>query len=301
MKRILLSIAALSLMVGASAASKRLTTVIEKGYGSDYSTSFNYDDSGRLVKIVDGDYIYTFDYSAVASKKLVLKYESKEDGVVTYDMALNDEGYVAKIVVYDNGVLEDDYYTFAYTAGRLSSYKQISPEEVEESKISYDANGVVLKVENIDGNSASENDITTFEYDGIVNTGNLIMWDGMFAVDLDDMEFAAMAGYMGKAPAQLPVKSIYRDSYGSETETFTWTMDADGYPTGLTMKEESYTNTDIYEFVWENANSGVASTGVDVNGVSRYYTVDGHEVDSSAKGLVIERKADGSTVKRIIK
>lgn len=297
MKRIFLTISALSLMLGASAASKRLTTITEKSYGESYVTAFTYDDSGRLTKIDDSWSAYTFDYSQVAAKKLTLTRVDQEETIV-YEMTLNDEGLVEKVLEYDDGALDEDYYTFEYTDGRLTNYKQVRPDEVEESRISYDSNGAVTKIENIDG-SPTESETITFEYDGIANQGNLSLWDNLFSVDLDDMEYAAMAGFMGKAPAQLPVKSTCTDSYGSESDFYEWAVDADGYASSLTVKDEY--NTEVYEFAWKSNVSGVHSVAADASGASRFFSADGIELDSSAKGIVIERKADGSTVKHIRK
>ena len=90
------------------------------------------------------------------------------------------------------------------------------------------------------------------------------------------------------------------DNY-TETETYGWTLDAEGYPTRITIKEISEWNTSeySYEFGWEADLSGVAGVEADVTGVSKFYNVHGLEVGADAKGLVIERRADGSVVKSI--
>ncbi len=299
MRKFLLSFAALSLALGASAASKRLASVTEMSYGDEEKAVYSYDETGRLVSVESKYDLLTIDYSQVAAKKLVITEQDKYDkSVYTYEMTLNDEGLVVRGVECENGVPDDDYVLFEYTDGRLTNFKQVDPDEVEETRITYDADGLVAKVENIDGNSVSENETITFEYGDIPNTGSLQLWDELFSVDLDTFALAATAGFMGKAPAQLPVKAIETDVYGTDTEVFEWEVSEDGYVTKLTIPNE-WGGSEVYAFAWEIDDSGVAGIVTDKDGITRYYDLNGVEVSSDTKGIVIERKADGTVTKRI--
>lgn len=295
MKKLLLAIAACALTSGASAATKQLISYGESNYPL---TKVSYDESGRLTSIEDDTDTYTFDYGKVAQKTLLLTRKEKNYNEVTvYTFTLNDEGNVVKATETENGKVDETYYTFEYADGYMVNYKQIRPDEVEESKITY-SEGKITKIENIDGASASENDTETFEYGNVAYLGNLPVFDGVFGIDLDDLEFAFMAGYMGKAPSELPVKSVDTSMYGSDTTTYDWTVDADGYVTKLEEKEADSSWSEIIVFNWAEV-SGVDSIEISGEGASRYYTIDGCPANADTKGLVIERKADGTTVKHI--
>lgn len=300
MRKSLLSVLLGAVALTASAASYQLLSVTEESWGQVYGKTFEYDDAGRLVKIVDGESVYTFDYSQVASKKFIMtrvdtyEWEPQPETTIT-EMTLNDDNLVIKAVEIEDGEVDDDYFTFDYTDGYLTNYKQVSPDEVEETKITY-TDGKITKVENIDGESVSENETITFVYDGIMNPGALVMFDNIFDIDLDEIEYVAMTGMLGKIYSELPVKAISTDSYGSSEETFKWTVDAEGYADTLEVTSEW--DNYKYTFKWGDTSS-VNAINVEKSADSKFFSIDGKRVSSDAKGIVINRRADGSAVKRI--
>ena len=298
MRKLVLSFLAGAAVLTAGATSRQLLSVTEESWGEQYVTSYEYDAEGRLVKVINGGSVYTFDYSELASKKFVMTrvdtYEWGDPETTVTEMTLNDNNLVVKAVEICDGEIDEDYSTYEYTDGYLSNYKYISPDEVEETKISY-ADGIITKVENIE-ESESECETITFEYDGIKNPGEIVMFDNIFDIDLDDMEYVAMTGMLGKIYNELPVKVVSTDLYGSSEENFAWTIDAEGYASTLEITNEW--NNYKYSFEW-SGSAGVGSVSVDNTAGSQFFSVDGKLVASDAKGIVIERRADGSSVKRI--
>ena len=298
MRKLVLSFLAGAAVLTAGATSRQLLSVTEESWGEQYVTSYEYDAEGRLVKVINGGSVYTFDYSELASKKFVMTrvdtYEWGDPETTVTEMTLNDNNLVVKAVEICDGEIDEDYSTYEYTDGYLSNYKYISPDEVEETKISY-ADGIITKVENIE-ESESECETITFEYDGIKNPGEIVMFDNIFDIDLDDMEYVAMTGMLGKIYNELPVKAVSTYLYGSSEENFAWTIDAEGYASTLEITNEW--NNYKYSFEW-SGSAGVGSVSVDNTAGSQFFSVDGKLVASDAKGIVIERRADGSSVKRI--
>lgn len=298
MRKILSLYLMCSVAITASATSQVLSSITSESYGSKYVTTFEYDSDNRLAKVISDESVYTFDYSKLATKKFIMTrtdtYGGRVETIVT-EMTLNDEGLVVKAIEIEDGEVDDDYFTFDYTDGYLTSYRQVSPDEVEESKITY-TDGVITKVENIDGESVTENETCSFEYDGILNAGGLLLFDSLFDVDLDDFDYVGMTGMLGKAPAELPLKTTRTDLYGTESDIFAWTLDESGYPSKLKISYEW--GSESYEFLWSQP-SGIAIIEGDGNGESTFYTIDGLPATPTAKGILIMHRPDGSTIKVI--
>lgn len=294
MRKFLLSFLAGAAALTAGAASRQLLSVTEESWGEQYVTSYEYDAEGRLVKVTDGESVYTFDYSMLDSKKFVMTCVDPWETNVT-EMILNDDNLVERTVLYRDGELRNKYHAFEYTDGYLTNYKYIRPDEVEETRISY-TDGRISLVEEIE-DSESECETITYEYDGIMNPGEIVMYDSVFNIDLDEIEYVAMTGMLGKIYNELPVKCTRTDLYGSESTPYKWTVDAEGFATKLEITDE-WDNVESYSFQW-SGSTGVGTVSVDNNTDSRFFSVDGKRVASDAKGIVIERRADGSSVKRI--
>lgn len=281
----------------ASAAPRQLLSVTEEAWGEKSVTTYEYDAEGRLAKVVDGESVYTFDYSQLASKKVIMTrvdtYEwSSEQEVTVTEMDLNDDNLVIKAIEIQNGEADEDYYVFEYTDGYLTSYKYIMTDEVEETRITY-TDGKITLVEEID-ESESECETTTYEYAGIMNPGELAMFDNVFNIDLDDIEYVAMNGMLGKIYTELPVKSVSKDEYGSSEATFKWSVDEEGY--AIKLESSSEWDNYTYSFEWSD-NSSVNTINADNAGSSQFFSIDGKSVAADARGIVIERRADGSAVK----
>ncbi|MDE5880812.1 MAG: DUF4595 domain-containing protein [Muribaculaceae bacterium] len=298
MKKFLLCAFAAAISIGASAETMRLSSITDVASwgGTDDVTKLEYDSEGRLVKASDDESVCTIDYSSLGEKKIGLTYVDVSDNDVTvFELVLNDDGLVESAKEYFQGIMIASY-TFGYEDGYLVNYKDIRGKQTEETRLTYD-NGVIMRQDYIDGESAKDNSSKIFEYDGVLNTGNLMLFDELFGVDLDEMEYVAMAGFMGKAPAQLPVKYTEIEDNESEYGSFTWTLDADGYPVKLESRYDR--ETDVTVFAWEADNAAVGTVLMDKDMQPEYYSIDGHKATSDSKGIVIERCANGIVRKYI--
>lgn len=309
MKKILLASAALALAFSASAA-RTVTKIVENERGMFSTTTLTYDTSDRLSTITDDNSTFTFDYSRLAEKKLLLTRVDRPDNEVTlYEMDLNDEGYVIKTVEYDDGELDDTYLTFGYTDGRLTSYRQVSPDEVEEDVITW-FNDNISTIRNTNGDP-DDAETTTVEYQYwnhyTENTFGVCLYELLYGIDLDDMEWVGFAGFLGKAPARFTCTyTVTNDKTGQPVDAvlINDVLDLDGYlgrislyrKTDLTAEE--YPLEREFVFTWEG-EAGVAAIQGAAAAESSYYTIDGNKASSITKGLLLERRPDGTTVKRI--
>ncbi len=309
MKKFLLSVMMLGGILSISAMPIALSSIISENDGVEEVTTFIYENSdkdlcdewtmGELLKVNDGYSEFTFDYSQLSSNLLTMIREDKDGEITKYELILNDEGYVVKALEYNNGILDEDYCTFEYTDGCLTLYRQISQDGIEESSITYDESGQVIKVENTDSSDESATEISYFEYEHPLGTDAFgSFWDWFYNVDIDDLEWVAFAGYLGKNANTLPSKITRNRQSGEEVKLVDWNTNVYGYPTWITVTENN--NADKFIIEWyNNAACDLKPITGDKKSSSRFYNINGVEVSGDTKGIVIERKGDGSTVKRL--
>ncbi len=309
MKKFLLYVVVLLASMGAYAKPITIASIIKESYGDKEQVNFIYEKSGedlfdewsmgKLLKVTVGESEITFDYSQLSSDILTMTRVEQDGDTFLYEMTLNEDGNVVKVIQYENGVRDEDYVTFEYADERLINYKQIRGNEIEESIITYDESGHVNKVEIIDSGYDSENETILYEYELHIGTNQFgYLWDMFYNVDLDDFEWVAFSGYLGKPAKGLPSKITVSEDSGESVKILDWNTCVYGTPGWITVAEGDSVETFTIEW-YENAACGVES--IDVEGIPsiRFYDVNGVEVSGDAKGLVIERKGDGSTVKRL--
>ena len=90
-------------------------------------------------------------------------------------------------------------------------------------------------------------------YDGrdstsIDNKGCLMMFDELLDVDMDEMIYAYYGGMLGKATKHLPLAMRDADDTSVELSNYKWTLNSDGYPTQLLIKDEG--DEEKYTFTW---------------------------------------------------
>lgn len=295
MKKVFFTIALLAATASVFAATpKRLASITEVEYNQNYLTSFSYDESGRLNKIVDDTSVITIDYSNLANGKITLK---NVDGyeISTFDITVNQAGQATSVTEndYEGDVIN---WEFTYSDNKLVKIITQNGTDIEYANITWNDGLIASYVET----ESYDTDVTTatFSYTGITNRGNMPLYDEVYGIDLDELEYIAMAGFMGDTPRELPTGVTYQDEDGRMNIIANWETDAEGYPTKLSSPQEPNEHT---LFVWEADNSDVKTITIDNNSGSSYYTIDGVRIDNPTSGIVIEKKADGSTVKHIIK
>ncbi|MCM1377472.1 MAG: DUF4595 domain-containing protein [Clostridium sp.] len=290
---------AVALLAALPSGARSLESIVETyPYGSS-TTSIKYDTSGRLIEIIDDHSTFTFDYSKTAEKILVLTRVDQEPGepidTTIYNMTLNDDGNVVKTTSIENGVPDDDYLVFGYTGQFLTSFEQHQGTDIEETRLTW-YGGNITGLTYTDNYHPGEAEISTIKYTDIENVGNLCLLERFFDIDIDDMEYVALAGFLGEVPANLPSKISTTEFEATvDTTTLEWATLPDGYPSSAKITDKY--ETDTLTFNW-SAESSVATVGDIPQGSSRYFTPAGFATNAHAKGLIIEVLSNGKVVKR---
>ena len=298
MKKILLSAAVATLAASSafSASPKRLASITETENSSSYVTTFTYDSEGRLSSIIDSSSTIEIDYSNLAKGKITItnssKYSSEKS---TYEVTVNDLGFATSATETDSDG-DTNSWEFSYSDGKLMKITAIDGPDKEYTDITWEDDLITTYVET----ESYDSDISsaTFAYSGVANTGKLALFDEIYGFDIDDLEYLAQEGYFGVIPRELPTGITFKDEDGTQSSTVNWELDADGYPVKISSPQERNEST---SFAWEADNTGVESVAADINGASKFFTIDGRQVQNPSGGLFIERRADGSSIKRIIK
>ena len=106
----------------------------------------------------------------------------------------------------------------------------------EVTRIDYDASGDITKVSMRGEESSDDYSISYTNEDitaPIANKGAIMYFDDCFGIDMDEFEPAYFAGLLGKATAHLPLSN----TSGEETDTFTWSINENGFPVTLIIRE----------------------------------------------------------------
>lgn len=191
-----------------------------------------------------------------------------EGDVTELNLQLNSNGYVEYCNSIDHaGTSDASEFTWEmkYDAdGHLIEMKR-SEGSGELTKITY-KDGDAVKTSTsymgggdmngdgvLDGNDDWEDgaiiDYTTGEIaTPIDNKGCLMMFDELLDVDMDEMIYAYYGGMLGKATKHLPLAMRDADDTSVELSNYKWTLNSDGYPTQLLIKDEG--DEKKYTFTW---------------------------------------------------
>lgn len=191
-----------------------------------------------------------------------------EGDVTELNLQLNSNGYVEYCNSIDHaGTSDASEFTWEmkYDAdGHLIEMRR-SEGSGELTKITY-KDGDAVKTSTsymgggdmngdgvLDGNDEWEDgaiiDYTTGEIaTPIDNKGCLMMFDELLDVDMDEMIYAYYGGMLGKATKHLPLAMRDADDTSVELSNYKWTLNSDGYPTQLLIKDEG--DEEKYTFTW---------------------------------------------------
>jgi YD repeat-containing protein len=166
-----------------------------------------------------------------------------------------EEGLVLQCAIGKNGFILDARdireegadMRFEYNPSEQLTGVTLPKRENEEWKLTY-ANGNVTDTWANEGDP-KEVETATISYTsdaypkGIENKGGFMDFEGMFNVNMEEMQYAYYAGLMGKPTKLLPLQTILKGMNGDGTpytqvNTYNWTLDADGYPTTLVINED---------------------------------------------------------------
>ena len=230
---------------------------------------------GLVTSIIgeDGEKV-VFEYFFAETKADATKDRAKitvtddEGDVTELNLQLNSNGYVEYCNSIDHaGTSDASEFTWEmkYDAdGHLIEMRR-SEGSGELTKITY-KDGDAVKTSTsymgggdmngdgvLDGNDEWEDgaiiDYTTGEIaTPIDNKGCLMMFDELLDVDMDEMIYAYYGGMLGKATKHLPLSMRDADDTSVELSNYKWTLNSDGYPTQLLIKDEG--DEKKYTFTW---------------------------------------------------
>lgn len=237
--------------------------------------SISQNKEGLVTSIIgeDGEEA-VFEYFFAETKADAMKDRAKitvtddEGDVTELNLQLNSNGYVEYCNSIDHaGTSDASEFTWEmkYDAdGHLIEMRR-SEGSGELTKITY-KDGDAVKTSTsymgggdmngdgvLDGNDEWEDgaiiDYTTGEIaTPIDNKGCLMMFDELLDVDMDEMIYAYYGGMLGKATKHLPLAMRDADDTSVELSNYKWTLNSDGYPTQLLIKDEG--DEEKYTFTW---------------------------------------------------
>ena len=236
--------------------------------------SISQNKEGLVTSIIGEDEEAVFEYFFAETKADATKDRAKitvtddEGDVTELNLQLNSNGYVEYCNSIDHaGTSDASEFTWEmkYDAdGHLIEMRR-SEGSGELTKITY-KDGDAVKTSTsymgggdmngdgvLDGNDEWEDgaiiDYTTGEIaTPIDNKGCLMMFDELLDVDMDEMIYAYYGGMLGKATKHLPLAMRDADDTSVELSNYKWTLNSDGYPTQLLIKDEG--DEEKYTFTW---------------------------------------------------
>ena len=182
-------------------------------------------------------------------------WDPTEDPIVFY-FQLNDKGFI-KYALEIEGDQDQEEWWFDYNAAGQLTYMKRTEGGNEVTNITY-TNGDITSVKMRDEDGDGDDGDWTISYGAtpIENKGCLMLFDETFGIDMDEMMYGYLAGLLGNATTNLPVKNVEvvtEIGYGTYTytENYAWTINANGFPTMLTVTNPDYPS-DTYNipFAW---------------------------------------------------
>lgn len=221
------------------------------------------DASGLVSKIETDDAVAVFQYPTTTTRaelanKHIEMMVTKDVGTqyeetFVFDMTIGNNGFIQHCdETEEDGDLETWDFTYS-EEGNLTSMKR-SEGGNETTTITYE-NSDIVKI-----STASEDEPTvasTYTIDYVSNTMNtpienkgcIMLYDKTLGIDMDEMDFAFYAGLLGKATKHLPIKLTYKSDSYEDITNFVWTLNANNFPTSLSIQSESGYNDNI-PIVW---------------------------------------------------
>lgn len=226
-------------------------------------------EQGFVTKIETDNITATFEYPNALTKAGIANQSVKmtitedtggeQEETFIFNMEIGSDGFVKHCSeIEEDG--DRELWDFGYTTEGNLNYMKRSEGGNEITTITY-TDGNITKTSTIseDAPGASSEYNIYYTSDEIKtpleNKGCLMLFDATFGIDMDEMEFAYYAGLLGKATKNLPIRYTSKSTISGivfeDTIYFSWTSNANGYPTKLSMKSlNDYTVNDDQVFIW---------------------------------------------------
>lgn len=220
--------------------------------------TFTTNGKGQVTSIKeDNSVVATFEYGKFTRATTYDVLMKISNGYSNSDIYIqtNNQGFASHALqVYHDEEEADDTWDFEYNSdGQLTRLKR--SEGGDDFKITY-SNGDLIKVVQDDEDGYHYE--TAFKYTDeknpsvIANKGNIMLFDELFYVDMDEMGIAYFAGLLGKSTKNLPIGNVDPDD-ASDTRSYKWALNTNGLPTELQIVEtwDGHEYISTYEFSWK--------------------------------------------------
>ncbi len=198
----------------------------------------------------------SFKYSKATKADMAYAYDVMmtiygEGEIMICNMTLGKNGFVShcdEMEIYEGG-RETETWDFTYNSNGQLAQMQRSEGGKEKTQIKYE-NGNIVEVSTTSEEEPGETSTYKIYYTSddtmtaIENKGCIMLFDNTLGIDMDEMEYAYLAGLLGKATKHLPVRCV--DVTENYTDIFTWTLNNAGYPIKLSFDDSPET----ISFVW---------------------------------------------------
>ncbi|MDE5549750.1 MAG: DUF4595 domain-containing protein, partial [Bacteroidaceae bacterium] len=197
----------------------------------------------RYPKVTKAEAAYAYD--------VVMTIEYGEGDILICNLTLGKNGFVShcdEMEIYE-GETETETWDFTYNSNGQLTQMLRSEGGCEKTQIKYD-NGDIVEVSTTSAEELDESSTYKIYYTSnnvqtaIENKGCIMLFDNTLGIDMDEMEYAYLAGLLGKATKHLPVRCV--DVEEDYTDIFTWTLNYAGYPIKLSFDDSPETMT----FAW---------------------------------------------------
>lgn len=208
----------------------------------DKTFTYHYDSRGFVTQIDRNSSGSTKTYTISYGDKITFNCSNGTKWVAT----LNSNGFVGSMVSYKANGAEDDHVVFTYNSD--DQLTGVAYDDDEFYNITY-SGGDIIQCNFSKASGSSES--WTYSYGTssqsmVPNTGNVMEFDNIYGVDLDDYNLLYYIGALGKATKHLPLTGL---NIGSTT-TATWVTDAAGRVTKGIIIDHTLT------WNWDNEGSG---------------------------------------------
>lgn len=210
----------------------------EKIYEYTFSYFNNVIKEIEYENIYQGTTNYVFHYLGENTIEVI---GTNSDETDTYTLILNADGYIESCHHLYSGPEGNDNedYNFIYNEyGQLIT--MVRSEEEETWNIEYNAFNAV----NVSCNERNTNDIS---YGNLISPENMIMFEWMYGMDVDDMSIFGFIGMLGKSSNNLPV--VNDELVDGFTTNYDWSLDESGYPIKVIIDENGFENE--VKFTWQ--------------------------------------------------
>lgn len=219
---------------------------------------------GFVTKITTSDGIdITFEYPVASragksTSSVVMTVD--EDGDMTYyDMFIGSNGFVSKAYVKHKEAGEHEYekgtwnLTYDNQGHLIKAFHDYADEQGDDDytvTIQWSNNNIIKTYKDRGWDSYTYKYTNSTYPKAIDNKGALFMFEDIYPIEIDYLEWVYYAGMLGKGPQNLAVSHTEIDEDETYTTNYVWTLDGNGYPTMFDVENDDHPGSSTVKFNW---------------------------------------------------